>query len=345
MTVRLYLSTDASAPTLTGQVGSLTTLLDAVLVNGYGSQTAAGWSTTQTTTNKRQYQQATGGNSGATGCSVWVDDTGPGAAGAREARLTGFETMTGLGTGTGQFPTNAQLNIGTTPNSAIILRKSTTADSTARPWIIIANGHTFYMFTETGDFTNPTRCYSFVFGDFFSYHASDTYAVVIGGRTAENSGSSNVQCFLGIMGLALGGATNGIYVDRSFTTLGGSVPVNMIFDFSQMGNNEGLYGGGNTNVGSHIGYNASPPFMPYPNPADGGLHVSPLWLFHNNGKRGYFGGLWCPKHHLPMNHKDTFTVSGGNLNGKSFIAVNILIFGSNTDNTGLILVETSDTWT
>jgi hypothetical protein len=34
MTVRVYRSTDASAPVLTGQVGSLTALLDAVLVNG-----------------------------------------------------------------------------------------------------------------------------------------------------------------------------------------------------------------------------------------------------------------------------------------------------------------------
>lgn len=42
MTVRVYRWDDASAPTLTGQLGSLITLLDAVLVNGYGSKTAAG---------------------------------------------------------------------------------------------------------------------------------------------------------------------------------------------------------------------------------------------------------------------------------------------------------------
>ena len=41
MTVRVYKSTDGSAPVLTGQAGSLTTLLDAVLVNGYGAATAA----------------------------------------------------------------------------------------------------------------------------------------------------------------------------------------------------------------------------------------------------------------------------------------------------------------
>ena len=43
MTVRVYSSTDASAPVLTGQVGSLIAVLDACLVNGYGTKTAAGW--------------------------------------------------------------------------------------------------------------------------------------------------------------------------------------------------------------------------------------------------------------------------------------------------------------
>jgi hypothetical protein len=61
MTVRVYRSTDASAPVLTGQVGSLTALLDAILVNGYGALTAAGWTIAQTTTNKRGYKQNTTG--------------------------------------------------------------------------------------------------------------------------------------------------------------------------------------------------------------------------------------------------------------------------------------------
>jgi hypothetical protein len=47
MTVRIYRSTDGSAPVLTGQAGKLTDLLDAILVNGYGSKTAAGWTINQ----------------------------------------------------------------------------------------------------------------------------------------------------------------------------------------------------------------------------------------------------------------------------------------------------------
>jgi hypothetical protein len=67
MTVRVYRSTDASAPVLTGQVGSLTALLDAVLVNGYGALSAAGWTIAQTTTNKRGYKQNTSGSNNTAG--------------------------------------------------------------------------------------------------------------------------------------------------------------------------------------------------------------------------------------------------------------------------------------
>jgi hypothetical protein len=80
MTVRVYRSTDASAPVLTGQVGSLTALLDAVLVNGYGALTAAGWSINQTTTNKRGYKQNLTGSNNTSGMLLYVDDTGPALA-------------------------------------------------------------------------------------------------------------------------------------------------------------------------------------------------------------------------------------------------------------------------
>ncbi len=43
-TVNLYQSTDASAPILTGSAGSLVTLLDACLVNGYGTKAGRGLS-------------------------------------------------------------------------------------------------------------------------------------------------------------------------------------------------------------------------------------------------------------------------------------------------------------
>src|ERR1700692_1964892 len=123
MTVTVYRSTDASAPVLTGSVGTLLTVLDAVLVNGYGAVSAAAW--TKPFSNASNVGCYKNSATDGTGFCLNVNDAGPGSGGAREARMTGFETMSALSTGTGQFPTSAQLTIGI---GSVVLRKSTTAD-------------------------------------------------------------------------------------------------------------------------------------------------------------------------------------------------------------------------
>src|SRR5438309_11659795 len=102
MTVRVYKSTDASAPALTGQVGSLTALLDAILVNGYGTKTAAGWTIGFTTTKKLAYLHNLTGANNACGTYLCVDDPVLGAAARRVARvcvLSALQAATRQGTG------------------------------------------------------------------------------------------------------------------------------------------------------------------------------------------------------------------------------------------------------
>lgn len=368
MTVRIYRSTDASAPVLTGQVGKLTDLLDAILVNGYGSMTAAGWTIEYTTTNKRAYKQNLTGSNNTSGMRLYVDDTGPGAGAAKEARVCGFETMSAITpTGTGQFPTSSQSAIGV---GTLVIRKSTTADATARAWTCIANGQTIYLFIETGDVTSPlVATYPFVFGDFASFKASDQYAVCIIGRSAENSASANVDPLHGIgMGNSLGVGAGytlasvmlGHYVARSWTGVGGSVQVGKVIDIWKMGMTNTNAGGSGystgqwagagtttwfTNAGIGMGRNTSPAFFAYPNGPDGALWLSPIWLNHSNSVRGYLKGLWAPLHDRPLNHNDTFTITGGNLNGKSMVAQNIVALIVNANDAGQVMGETSDTWT
>jgi hypothetical protein len=351
MTVRIYRSTDASAPTLTGQVGSLTSLLDAILVNGYGSQTAAGWTIGFTTTNKRAYQQNTTGANLPTGAFLYIDDTGPGAGGAREARACGFETMSAITpTGTGQFPTLAQTGIGV---GTLVIRKSTTADSTARAWTCIADGHTVYLFVETGDITVPTATYAFSFGDFFSYRSGDQYAIVIMGRVAENvtSQSPEATCVLtGFNQPVVFNTSIGHYACRSWTGVGGSVQVGKHTDQTKMGQ----YAASNISSGTAFANNgpsvaigriqANPTAFPYPNGPDGACWLAPVWLHHNGSVRGYLKGFWAPLHDRPLNHNDTFTVSGGNLNGKSFVAQAVGTYVNSTNEIGQVHIETSDTW-
>lgn len=363
MTVRVYKSTDASAPTLTGQVGSLTALLDAILVNGYGSKTAAGWSINQTTTNKRGYLQNLTGSNNASGMLLYVDDTGPGAGAAREARVCGFETMSAITpTGTGQFPTAAQSAVGT---GQLVIRKSTTADATARPWVAVANGQTLYLFIESGDSTVPLATTAFCFGDFKSYKASDQYAVMIIGRQAENSGSAIndplhcVQLTNGPAMAVLNTTMFGHYIARSWTGLGGSVrfgkPHNVSSILTTFNSNSG-YGPYSSetqtqaaNVNGYniaLGRNSNTAQWPAPNGADGAIAVEPVFMVHSWSRRGYLYGLWQPMHDRPLGHGDAFTVAGGNMNGKSLLTQAIQAYLSQSANgeSGQVLVETSDTW-
>lgn len=350
MTVTVYKSTDGSAPTLTGQAGSLTTLLDAVLVNGYGAKSAAGWSIGQTTTNKRQYVQG----SGSTGYSLWVDDTA--VTTAKEARCSGYVTMSATTpTGTGQYPTAAQSSIGT---GMLIIRKSTTADSTTRVWTIIADATVFYIFTETGDYASPVGAFSAMFGDFFTYGSSDTSNCAIIGRQIENSNAAqnNSTIYEGFPQLALpntgllSNTLNGHYVAANFTNVGGSLACGKHTDQTKMGWNAG-------NNGMQLGYLGSWTTggsntvwinqFSYPNGPDAGLYMAPVWLHHQGNVRGYLKGLWGPLQHMPLNHGDTFSGTG-NLTGKSFL-VQALVAPTNASvntagSASQVFIETSNTW-
>lgn len=360
MTVRIYRSSDASAPVLTGQVNSLTALLDAILVNGYGTQTAAGWSIAYTTTNKRAYQQNPTGANHTGGMFLYVDDTGPGAGGAKEARVCGFESMSAITpTGTGQFPTSSQSTIGV---GTLVIRKSASADATARNWTCIANGQTIYLFIETGDIVTPVTAMPFIFGDFKSFKSGDQYAVGIVGRVAENSASANVDplAMNGSMGSTPYDLHNihiGHFVARHWLGTGGSVKVGKVTTapsflmYPERVSMSGYVSDTQTTLGASYGaigrwtYNGNGVGLPFPNGPDGSLWVSPIWINHSWAIRGYYPGLWAPLHDRPLGHNDTFTASGGNLSGKSIIAQYIPYYNTSGGSDGAeILVEYSDTW-
>lgn len=362
MNVIMYKSTDAGAPALTGAAGSLLALLDACLVNGYGAKAAAGWSKPfANAANKGCYLQSTVGSNNPSGMGLAIDDSGPGAGSFREARVCGFEALTSVSAGTGQFPTVAQMAIGT---GQLVIRKSATADATARAWTLIASGQTFYLFIESGDSIIPLATTTFCFGDFKSFKSADQYAVMIIGRTAENTGSTAQDALWAMncsntANISLVNCMYGHYVARHWTGIGGSVkvgkpcPISMIAATVAANFWVGPYSG-DTQVGASptnpintgLGRYASSVAWPSPNGPDSSIQMSPVWLNHNNAIRGYLYGLWNPMHDRPLGHNDTFSVAGGNLNGKSFIAQNIQAYiaqFTNGDN-GQVIIETTSTW-
>ena len=148
----VYRSTDTDAPVLTGLVGSLIAVLDACLVNGYGDKAAAGWTKAFSGTNKAAYKNsfADGGSE----CLIRVDDASPNDGGngdgSRGAYFTGYSSMSGI-------------DDGSNPTSGVYLRKSGTENSTARPWIMFADGRTFHFYVlDTGESSAGERNKRFV---------------------------------------------------------------------------------------------------------------------------------------------------------------------------------------
>jgi hypothetical protein len=319
MAVTVYSSTDGSAPVLSGTVGSLVALLDAVLVNGYGSKAAAGWTKPYSGTNGAVYRQA-GGNQ----FYLRVDDNAPNVTSvAREAQVSGYEAMTAFSTGTGQFPTTTQSSTG------LVIRKSTTADSTARAWIIIADDRTFYLFIITGD---AAGYYAFAFGDFYSYKTTtDSYRTIIIGRTQVNNGTNTYEVLAGSYKLDTN--LNSHYIARTFAGTGTSVSAGKHTDHIKCI-------AALADQVLPVGLSTQTLFN-NPNTPDGGFYVAPLWVHEAPSMRGHLRGLWAGCHtYSTVADGDTFSGSGVYA-GKTFRVIKPVYANGNT---GYLIVETSNTW-
>lgn len=316
MPVTVYKSTDGSAPVLSGTAGALITLLNAVLVNGYGAKAAAGWTRAFSGTNKAAYRNHASG----TNFYLRVDDESPNAtSGAREAVARGYETMSAVDTGVGPFPTIAQLALA----AGVVLRKSYTADATARPWIIIADNKTLYMFIKSGDMSGWN---AFAFGDIFSLKTGDAYRAIIAGRNGIASELDDVENLHRVTYTAA--LTAGHWMPRSWSgQYQSAITVGKHGDAAKSASAATLFG-----------------IVGYPNSADNALMLAPVWVHEDGGStltiRGRMRGFWHFLHPIsaPVNDGDTFSGSGA-LSGKTFIVIK-----PSSDGLGVFVIETSDTW-
>ena len=179
----VYQSTDASAPVLTGQAASFKGLIKAICVGtagvAYGAKASLGWTSVYEDTNKLVIRSA---DAASPKPYLRFDDTGSGTGGARQCFVRGYAAMTNIDTGTGPFPSVAQ----STPG--IVVRKSATADSTARAWIIVADGRGMHVFIDHG--ASAGNYDHWYFGDITSAIPSDAYGALVGGRTLDESSAS-----------------------------------------------------------------------------------------------------------------------------------------------------------
>jgi hypothetical protein len=315
MAFTIYRSTDASAPVLTGQVGSLLALLDAVLVNGYGAKAAAGWGKPFSGTNIAVYRPGVGVRH-----FFRIDDSASGTGGAKEAHVRGYGTKSNAADvpdgsdNADPFPTVAQYAPGS------VMRKSFTADATARAWIIAADGRTCHIFVQTGDGV-PTYYNQASFGEFYALNPSDAWRSHLHARVTANSSSQGA----GIDGAY--SASSGIrgHIPRAYSSIGSAV-----------------YGAvAILGVSNTQGAGGPLPAAMLPSPTNGGFYFSQASVWdgdqNNSVLRGRLRGIWWPLYQPGLNlltTNDTFTGSG-TTSGRTWFAIQV--------GAGAVLIETSDT--
>ena len=170
-----------------------------------------------------------------------IDDTN-----ATFCRVVGYEQMLDASTGSGPFPSVAHIAGGG------YWPKSGTADATARPWVLIAEGRKFYIHIAPYGYGGVT----FGFGDDLATRpGGDPYACSL-----ASSFSSNVN------NMHAGGidtpAILTVAMPRGFTGLGSSV---LHAAYPYTGNGAALSGADGT-LGD------------FPSEVDGGLRLSPRFL-------------------------------------------------------------------
>jgi hypothetical protein len=295
----IFRASDASAPTLNGNAGSLVAVLDGCLVNGYGSQTALGWAKPFTATNKAVYRAPAGVRH-----YLDVDDSAPDATAlGRNARVRGYEVASAVGTGTGPFPTTAQA-------ATAVVVKSSTADAVARPWLLVGDDRTFYFFTSallTLPMVPSTHTWPghWGFGEILSALTGDVYRSFCAWYSPTSTATTDVAPNWGnSIQTTIAGSGYNAAMPRSYTGAGGSMWANAL--------------------GSGIA-SAS---LAYPNAPDGGLYMNGILVGERGtgttvsaptALRGRFRGVFQP---VPANTgiSDGDTFSGtGDFAGRTFM--------------------------
>lgn len=112
-----------------------------------------------------------------------IDDTGAGSA--TYARVRGYESMSDVDTGTGLFPTDAQLSGGG------YAPKSSAASSAARPWRLIGDAMGFVLMVN---YDAGANWVGWLFGDIASEKSPDAYrTLLIVGTTTTLANQCRIQ--------------------------------------------------------------------------------------------------------------------------------------------------------
>ena len=222
-----------------------------------------------------------------------VDD-----ADGRNARVLGYETMSDITSGSGEFPKSSQVAGGG------YWPKSNQVNATSRTWTLIADSRMVWLHLHTSTSSGGVSGGVVGFGDFASYKSSDVYACglwcyssdysaeqVLPGRGAELIDPDGVE---------------GVFLPRSFTGLGSAIDA--------IKHSEGYFSARTVSGGS-----ASFSTPGFPNGPNNGLILTrQLIVEQGQALRGVARGLLlCPQNcHAAFGWRDKVDGQGSYLNRK-----------------------------
>ena len=289
MGAKYYLSTDVGAPVIGYSTpGSLIAVLKACLVDGYGSKAPAGWTMPFTGTNQAVFRMGGGGLR-----YLYINDS---PTGGYAAPVRAYDTMSGLTTGTGMFPTAAQV----TDTNARWWRAYNTSGTL---WAVIATDRYFYLWV------GAQYAAIYFFGDPNKLDPSDSYNTILC-VSATASGLTSSQG-IGRTQLDLSSFNSGLFAARSLDQANTS--------WANVGLNIDTVKNGGNAIGSGG--------LSYPNQADGSIYMGDVWVHESNITiylRGVMPELYCPFNGIgtpDFSNFNVITIPSGELSGRSFLVV------------------------
>lgn len=330
----VYKSTDTSAPVLNSNAdaNNIIALLDAVLVNGYGSKAAAGWSHPFTGSGTKQVYRSGSGNR----FYLRIVDDNTLTGGRRTTQVNGYISMTDVDTGVNQFPSAIQESASGTHCN---WHKSVDVSATARSWTIYADDRTVYIFIQTGDTGATAGNYPlYAFGEFYSYVPNDLYNCLLIGVSTQAATASYTTAGTWSGDLVLGNTQGAVQSSHFKARL--STGTGMSSPFCKKGGNH-LAATSMTASVTLLGV------LAFLNTADSDLYLHPIWIMDGSSAsssvpeaiHGEMRGMYHQCHPI-SNYTDGDTASGA---AATSFSAKTFVFLKQTPNAGVWTIETSNT--
>jgi len=295
-----------SAATLTGGTAPGTT------------KAGAGWTIEFTGPGRRVYRSGAGSR-----CYLDVLDNGPNTTYFDQAaRCYAFEAVSAIGslfapsTGSGGFGQTNQVNVAKSGQIP-----SLTVSAPTQPWLLVADNRTFYLFYQAPGIGAGNAYAVLKFGDMQSLISGDTAKSLLCAIGNFYTLGSQYQYEYGGLLSAVGG-TQYLWLQRNWSGIISNVSAAKVGDLSR-------------GAGSFQG-NLSLPHAP-----DGGLYVSPVYLFEGASgagvQRGILRGWYQPLHAVASWNDGDQIPGSGSFAGHTFLVIKPLIPGSSSAAGALML--------